>query len=99
MFPWNENRNEGTFAKTTLLVNTKPPFCLLVMLYEVLCLVVVFHLGIAKPMVCMRVALHENDGNHENDRTTKTTQAATKKELCWISGNHGNDKNPNPGTS
>ena len=26
MFPRNENRNEGTFAKTTLL--RKPPFCL-----------------------------------------------------------------------
>ena len=35
----------------------------------------------AKPMVCVRVAFHENDGNHENDETTKTTQTATNKEL------------------
>ena len=23
-----------------------------------------------KPMLCMRVGLHENDGNHENDEDT-----------------------------
>ena len=23
--------------------------------------------GVSKPMVCVRVAFHENDGNHEND--------------------------------
>ena len=33
-------------------------------------------------MVCMRVAFHENDGNHEKRRNaTKTTQTATNKEL------------------
>ena len=34
-----------------------------------------------KPMVCTRVALHENDGNHETTKTTKTALTATSKEL------------------
>ena len=35
-------------------------------------------------MVCMRVAVHENDGSHEKTKTMKmmkTTQAARNKEL------------------
>ena len=32
-------------------------------------------------MVCVRVACHENDGNHENDENDKATQTATNKEL------------------
>ena len=32
----------------------------------------------ARPMVCMRAAFHENDGNGENDETTQTS---TNKEL------------------
>ena len=28
---------------------------------------VLLKLCFAKPIVCMRVALHENDGNHQND--------------------------------
>ena len=28
---------------------------------------VFLNLWFAKPMVCVRVAFHENDGNHEND--------------------------------
>ena len=32
-------------------------------------------------MVCMRVAFDENDGDHENDEATKTSQTATNKEL------------------
>ena len=39
------------------------------------------NLWFAKPIVCMRVAFHENDGNHKMTKTTKTTQTATKKEL------------------
>ena len=30
-------------------------------------------------MVCMRVAFHQNDRNHEDDETTNTTQAAKKR--------------------
>ena len=37
--------------------------------------------SLAKPMVSMQVAFHENDGHHENDETTKTTQTATNKKL------------------
>ena len=38
------------------------------------------NLWFGKPMVCVRVAFHENDGNHENDENAKTTQTATNKE-------------------
>ena len=56
-------------------------------------------------MVCMRVAFHENDGNHETTQTTKTTQTATNKELSaglaeitGITENHRNNENHgNPG--
>ena len=52
------------------------------------------NLRFAKPMVCMRVAFHKNDGSHEHDEdnsdsykegvecwTSGATQTATKKEL------------------
>ena len=42
---------------------------------------VFLNLWFSKPMVCVRVAFHENDGNHENAKTTKTIQTATNKEL------------------
>ena len=32
-------------------------------------------------MVCMRVAFHENDGNHENDEDDEDTRTATNKGL------------------
>ena len=48
-------------------------------------------------MVCMRVALHENDGNHENDEDDSYKEGVE----CWIDGNHGNHRNDknhgNPG--
>ena len=48
-------------------------------------------------MVCMRVAFHENDGNHENDENDEDNSDGYKPGAeCWISGNHGNhedDKN------
>ena len=34
-----------------------------------------------KPMVCVRVAFRENDGNHENDENAEDTQTATNKGL------------------
>ena len=42
---------------------------------------VFLNLWFGKPMVSVRVAFHENDGNHENDETMKTAQTATNKEL------------------
>ena len=47
------------------------------------------NLWFAKPMVCMRVTLHENDGNQKTTETTKTTQTAT----LLLQRNHGNDEN------
>ena len=50
-------------------------------------------------MVCMRVALHENDGNYENDEDDEDNSDSYKQGVeCWISGNHGHDTNHrNPG--
>ena len=53
-------------------------------------------------MVCMWVAFHENDGNHENDENDEHNSDSYKQGVeCWISGNygnHGNDENHgNPG--
>ena len=53
-------------------------------------------------MVCVRVALHENDGNHENDENDEDNSDSYKQEVeCWIRGNHGNHGNDenhgNPG--
>ena len=51
----------------------------------------------AKPMVCMRVAFHENDGNPENDENDEDNSDKYKQGVeCWIGrnhGNHGNDEN------
>ena len=39
----------------------------------------------ANRVVCMRVAFHENDGNHENDETTQTaTNKAVSAGLAEI---------------
>ena len=40
---------------------------------------VLLNLLFPKPTVCMRVAFHKQDGNHENDETTKTTQIRREK--------------------
>ena len=39
------------------------------------------NLWFAKPMVCVRVAFHENDGNHENDENDKDNSDSYKEEL------------------
>ena len=47
-------------------------------------------------MVCMRIAFHENDGNHENDENDSDSHKQGAE--CWISENYGNDENHgNPG--
>ena len=38
-------------------------------------------LWFAKPMVCMRVAFHENDGNRENDEDNSLRQLQTRS---WV---------------
>ena len=53
-------------------------------------------------MVWVRVAFHENDGNHENDENNEDTPDSYKQGVeCWIHGNHGNHENDenheNPG--
>ena len=53
-------------------------------------------------MVWVRVAFHENDGNHENDKNDKDNSDSYKQGVeCWIRGNHGNHENDenheNPG--
>ena len=53
-------------------------------------------------MVCVRVAFHENDGNHENDENDEDNSDSYKQGIeCWIHGNHGNHENDenhgNPG--
>ena len=58
--------------------------------------------GISTPMVWVRVAFHENDGNHENDENDKDNSDSYKQGVeCWIRGNHGNHENDenheNPG--
>ena len=53
----------------------------------------------AKPLVCMRVAFHENDRDRENDEDNSDSYQGGVR--CWISrshGNHGNGENYwNPG--
>ena len=45
-------------------------------------------------MVCVRVAFHENDGNHENDENDEDDSDGYKQGFeYWNSGNHGNDEN------
>ena len=50
-------------------------------------------------MVWVRVAFHENDGNHENDENDSDSYKQGVE--CWIRGNHGNHENDenheNPG--
>ena len=63
---------------------------------------VFLNLWFAKPMVWVRVALHENDGNHENDENDEDDSDSYKQGVeCWIRGNHGNHENDenheNPG--
>ena len=53
-------------------------------------------------MVWVRVAFHENDGNHENDENDEDNSDSYKQGVeCWIRGNHGNHENDenheNPG--
>ena len=51
-------------------------------------------LWFAKPMLCMQVAFHENDGNRENDEDNSDSHKQGVE--CCISGNHsnhGNDEN------
>ena len=60
------------------------------------------NLWFAKPMVWVRVAFHENDGNHENDENDEDNSDSYKQGVeCWIRGNHGNHENDenheNPG--
>ena len=43
-------------------------------------------LWFAKPMFCMQVAFHENDGYHKNDEHNSDSYKQGAK--CWISGNH-----------
>ena len=55
---------------------------------------VFLNLWFGKPMVCVRVAFHENDGNHENYENDEDNSDRYKQELeCWIRGNHGNHEN------
>ena len=63
---------------------------------------VFLNLWFAKPMVCVRVAFHENDGNHENHENDEDHSDSYEQGVeCWIRGNHGNDGNDenheNPG--
>ena len=63
---------------------------------------VFLNLWFGKPMVCVRVAFHENDGNHENDENDEDNSDSYKQGFeCWNSGNHGNHENDenhgNPG--
>ena len=50
--------------------------------------------GISRPMVCMRVAFHGNDGNHANDGKDEDNSYSSKQGVeCSISGNNGNHEN------
>ena len=47
----------------------------------------------AEPMVCMRVAFHENDGDHENDENDEHYSDNYKQGVeCWIRGNQESSK-------
>ena len=55
---------------------------------------VLLNLWFGKPMFCVRVAFHENDGNHENDENDEDNSDSCKQGVeCWIRGNHGNHGN------
>ena len=63
---------------------------------------VFLNLWFAKPMVCVRVVFHENDGNHGNDENDEDSSDSYKQGVeRWIRGNHGNHENDenhrNPG--
>ena len=63
---------------------------------------VFLNLWFAKPMVWVRFAFHEKDGNHENDENDEDNSDSYKQGVeCWIRGNHGNHENDenheNPG--
>ena len=63
---------------------------------------VLLNLWFAKPMVCMQVAFHENDGNHEKRQNDEDNSESYKEGVdCWICRKyrkHGNDeKRGNPG--
>ena len=62
----------------------------------------ILNLWFGKPMVCVRVAFHENDGTHENDENDEDNSDSCKQGVeCKIRGNHGNHENDenhgNPG--
>ena len=45
-------------------------------------------------MVCVRVAFHENDGNHENDENDEdNSDGYNQGAERWVRGNHGNHEN------
>ena len=47
------------------------------------------------PLVCMRVAFRENDGNRENDENDEDKLDSYKQGVvCWANGNDGNHGNP-----
>ena len=49
---------------------------------------------VAKPMVCVWVAFHGNDGNHANDENDEHNSDSYKQGVeCWIRGNQGNHEN------
>ena len=48
------------------------------------------NLCFAKPMVCMRFAFKENDGNHNNDENDEDNSDSYNQGVeRWIRGNHG----------
>ena len=57
--------------------------------------------GPSEPMVCVRVAFHENDGDDEHDENEDDADSYKQRVECWIRGNHGNNGNDenheNPG--
>ena len=58
--------------------------------------------GIAKPMVCMRVAFQKKDENIENDDNNEDSSDNYKQGVeCWNAGKHGNSRHDenhgNPG--
>ena len=47
-----------------------------------------------KPMVCVRVAFHENDRNREGGGGGEDGSDGYERGVgCWIHGNHGNHEN------
>ena len=43
-------------------------------------------------MVCMRVAFHENNRNHDTEDNDEDELNSYKQGFeCWVDGNHGND--------